>query len=114
VADDTIVAGDAVHQTLVGGGGSDVFKFIGSGHTGDTISDWNSSDVIAFQITQSNKHAAIDLMNVKGGAEVTFNGNSILLANVNARSLTTDNFLLPPGDTVALEVNRAHGGRFDG
>lgn len=109
VADDTIVAGDAVHQTLTGGGGADVFQFIGSGHTGDVISDWDSSDVIAFQVTQGNKHASIDLMSVKGGTQVEYGGNSIFLAGVNVKTLSAGNFDLPPGETVRLSISRDHG-----
>lgn len=108
VADDTLVAGKAVHQILTGGGGADVFMFIGSGHRGDVISDWNSRDVIAFQVTQSNKHASIDLMNVGGDAQVSYAGNKILLTGVDATTLTAGNFDLPPGDTVTLSL-KDHG-----
>jgi peroxidase len=104
---DTMVAGDAVHQILTGGGGADVFQFNGGGHIGDMITDWDSKDVIQFQLSGSSIiHAVIDLISVRGGTQVQFLGNSIYLPDVDPSSLTVRNFLLPPGDTVSLHVIR--------
>lgn len=107
-ADDTIVAGNAVHQVLTGGGGSDTFQFNGSGHTQDQVSDWNSGDVIQFQPTDQGTlftNATIGLTDENGGTMVQYDGNSIFLAGVKAASLTTANFLLPPGVTTALMID---------
>ena len=52
-ADDTIVPGLGLNQLLIGGGGSDVFQYNGSGHT-DSINDWNASDTIQFQPTETD------------------------------------------------------------
>jgi peroxidase len=113
---DTIVAGDAVHQILTGGGGADTFQFNGGGHVGDTITDWNSKDVIQFQLSGSSSiHAVIDLICFNGGTQVNFNGNSIYLQDVDPKSLNAHNFLLPPGDIVTLSVSNGHEfrGRFE-
>jgi peroxidase len=111
-ADDTIVAGNAIHQILTGGSGANVFQFNGSGHVGDTITDWNSKDVIQFQLSGSSiVHAVIDLISIKGGTQVNFNGNSVYLQDVDARSLTANKFLLPPGDNVTLSVSHGYEAR---
>lgn len=110
-ADDTVVAGNAIHQILTGGGGSDVFQFNGTGHTGDQISDWNSGDTIQFQPTDQGSivtQATIDLTNENGGTMVQYDGNGIFLANVQASSLTAANFLLPAGANVTLTIENSH------
>lgn len=113
-ADDTLVAGNAIHQTLTGGGGADVFQFNGSSHQDDTITDWNSTDVIQFQppnMSQLAANVTVSLNDMNGGTMVKYGGNSIFLQGVQAKSLTTDNFLYPPGSIVTLSVDhgRDHG-----
>jgi peroxidase len=110
-ADDTIVAGTGLHQILTGGGGADVFQFNGGGHM-DTISDWSAHDTIQFQLAATDtsaaflKSATINLTDINGGTRVSFDGNTITLAGVQASSLSASNFLLPPGVTANLVVDR--------
>jgi peroxidase len=121
-ADDTVVAGLGLNQILTGGGGSDVFQFNGGGHR-DTISDWNANDTIQFQASQTNtslaamvSRATITLTDINGGTRVSFGGNTITLAGVQATSLVSSNFLLPPGVELNLVIddNRPHGGSMAG
>jgi peroxidase len=118
-ANDTLVAGNGVDQTLTGGGGSDDFQFNGSGHLGDTITDWNSQDTVQFQPSQTGaalsallRHATVTLTDIRGGTEVGFDGNTVNLQGVQASSLTTANFLLPPGAEVSLAVDKSGSWRF--
>ncbi len=113
-ANDTIVAGNGADQALTGGGGSDVFQFNGGGHVGDTITDWNSSDTIQFQPSETGtalaallSDATVSLMDLNGGTRVSFDGNSVTLDGVQASNLTTSNFLLPPGSHLNLAVDRS-------
>ena len=108
-ADDTIVPGLGLNQILIGGGGSDVFQYNGSGHT-DSISDWNASDTIQFQPTETG--AALVLLNttvnvndLNGGTNITFDGNTIALPGVTASSLTASNFLFPPTGSPSILID---------
>jgi peroxidase len=120
-ADDTIVAGLGLHQILTGGGGNDVFVFVGGGHN-DTISDFNGSDLIQFQPSAtgdstlraafSEANARVTVSDFRGGAVVRFDGNTITLKGVAAASLNLGNFLFPPGDSVRLDQTH-HAGNGD-
>lgn len=113
-ADDTLVAGNAVHQILTGGGGKDVFQFNGSGHTGDQITAWNSADVIQFQPTdmgQLTANVTVSLNDMNGGTMVRYGGNSIFLEGVQAKNLTAENFLYPAGSAVTLSVDQGTASR---
>jgi peroxidase len=110
-ANDTIVAGLGLHQILTGGGGSDTFVFLGSGHK-DTVSDFSAGDQIQFQpgaadgsaapATFSHADARITVSEFRGNAIVKYNGNTITLQGVDATNLSAGNFLLPPGDGVRV------------
>jgi peroxidase len=109
-ADDTIVPGLGLNQILIGGGGSDVFQYNGSGHT-DSISDWNASDTIQFQPTETGA-ALVSLLNttvnvndLNGGTNITFDGNTIALPGVTASSLTASNFLFPPTGSPSILID---------
>jgi hypothetical protein len=83
-----------------------VFQFNGSGHT-DTISDWNASDTIQIQSSQTSasaflRSATVSLTDINDGTRLSFGGNTITLAGVQSSSLTVSNFLLPPGVTLNL------------
>lgn len=115
---DTIVAGLGLDQILTGGGGSDVFHFAGSSHR-DTIPDWNENDTIQFQPSPTSgslsamiRTATVTLTDINGGTRVSFDGNTITLAGVQAASLVASNFLLPPGNGLNLVIddNRPRGG----
>ena len=88
-ADDTIVAGLGLDQVLTGGGGADTFIFDGTGHQ-DTISDFNSNDTIEFKVDAADLLKAI-VREVNGSAQVSFDGNTITLAGVNAPQITQGN-----------------------
>jgi peroxidase len=111
-ADDTIVAGLGLHQTLRGGGGSDVFVFLDHEHH-DTISDFNAAaDQIQFQSSAagdpglqdafSNADARVEVSEFQGSAIVHYADNTITLKGVEATTLRAANFLLPPGDDVTV------------
>jgi peroxidase len=86
-ADDTIVAGLGLNQILTGGGGSDTFVFDGTGHT-DTISDFDpTQDTIVFKADAADFLEAT-VCEVNGSARLSFNGNTITLAGVNANQVT--------------------------
>jgi len=90
-ADDTLVAGLGANQILIGGTGDNLFIFDDSGHHA-TISDFNFTfDHIEFHGDASDAIARIH--NVSSGAEISFNGNVILLTNVNAQDVSQSNFL---------------------
>jgi peroxidase len=109
-ADDTIVPGLGLNQLLIGGGGSDVFQYNGSGHT-DSINDWNASDTIQFQPTETDAaltallQTTVDVTDLSHGTKVTFDGNTIILPGIAASSLTANNFLFPPTGSPSILVN---------
>jgi heme peroxidase len=83
--DNTIVAGLGVNQQLTGGGSSNTFVFIGSGHQ-DTVADFNpDTDKLDFENTMTS----MDFSNVSlsetpdGWAVVEVNGNTIQLTGVS-------------------------------
>ena len=83
--DNTIVAGLGVNQQLTGGGSSNTFVFIGSGHQ-DTVADFNpGTDKLDFENTMT----PMDFSNVSlsetpdGWAVVEVNGNTIQLPGVS-------------------------------
>jgi peroxidase len=109
-ADDTIVAGLGLNQILIGGGGSDVFQYIGGGHT-DLISDWNASDTIQFQPTETGAalsallNTTVDVTDLDYGTNITFDNNTITLPGIAASSLAANNFLFPPTGSPSIRVN---------
>jgi peroxidase len=109
-ADDTIVPGLGLNQILIGGGGSDVFQYNGSGHT-DSISDWNPNDTIQFQPTETGAaltallNTTVDVTDLNCGTNITFDGNTITLPGIAASSLTANNFLFPPAGSPSILVN---------
>jgi peroxidase len=109
-ADDTIVAGLGLNQILIGGGGSDVFQYNGGGHT-DLISDWNASDTIQFQPTETGAaltallNTTVDVTDLDYGTNITFDNNTITLPGIAASSLAANNFLFPPTGSPSIRVN---------
>ena len=111
-ADDTIVAGVGLDQTLAGGGGQNVFVYDGTAHV-DTVSDFDAaSDRLQFQPSGGTggdlgallhgNTAVITVEDLMGGSEVMYDGNAITLSGVAASSLQASNFLLPPGMDVRI------------
>ena len=91
-ADDTLVAGLGNDQTLTGGGGADLFIFDDTGHTA-TISDFNTTfDQIEFHGDAASNTSAT-IRKVDGGAELTFNGNTITLTGVLANQVSQSNLI---------------------
>ncbi|HEX4173158.1 MAG TPA: peroxidase family protein [Acetobacteraceae bacterium] len=80
--DNTIVAGLGANQQLSGGGSSDTFVFLGSGHQ-DTVTDFNpATDKLDFENTMT----AMDFSNVDLSAAP--DGSAVLRANGNTIQLT--------------------------
>ena len=92
--DNTIVAGLGDNQQLTGGGTSNTFMFLGSGHN-DTVTDFNpATDTLDFENTMS----PMDFSNVTwssapdGSAIMQVNGNSVQLTGVSELQVTAGNF----------------------
>jgi peroxidase len=88
--DNTIVAGLGVNQQLTGGGSSNTFVFIGSGHQ-DIVADFNpETDKLDFENTMT----PLDFSNVSlssapdGSAIVQVYGNTIQLTGVSPSQVT--------------------------
>lgn len=109
--DDTIVAGLGLNQTLIGGGGANVFVYDGSGHT-SSITDFNpDADKIQFQAGSNDlasvfqaTNASVSITDFTGGATVQFDGNTINLQGVEATTLNAGNFIFPPGIQVPVDT----------
>jgi peroxidase len=96
----TIVAGQGLSQILTGGGTSDTFEFLGSGHY-DTVTDFNPAvDTIDFEgSAQAASFRDLTIHgNSAGGAVVAFGGNSVTLTGVDPASLSARNFLYNQDD----------------
>ncbi|HEY7579272.1 MAG TPA: peroxidase family protein [Acetobacteraceae bacterium] len=88
--DNTIVAGLGANQQLTGGGSSNTFMFLGSGHH-DTVTDFNpATDKLDFENTMT----PMDFGNVDlsaapdGSAVVHVNGNTVQLTGVPMDQVT--------------------------
>jgi peroxidase len=88
--DNTIVAGLGANQQLTGGGSSNTFVFLGSGHH-DTVTDFNpATDKLDFENTMT----PMDFGNVDlsaapdGSAIVQVNGNTVQLTGVPMDQVT--------------------------
>jgi peroxidase len=93
--DNTIVAGSGTDQVLTGGGSSDIFTLLGSGHHA-TVTDFNPKvDKIDFEglSRAASFHDLIIHGNSAGGSIVQFAGNSVTLTGVHSASLSAQNFL---------------------
>jgi peroxidase len=91
--DNTIVAGLGANQQLTGGGTSNTFMFLGSGHN-DTVTDFNpATDTLDFENTMS----PMDFSNVTwssapdGSAILQVNGNTVQLTGVSESQVTAAN-----------------------
>eukprot|EP01037_Dinobryon_pediforme_P009328 gene9328-9409_t len=108
----TLVAGAGVNQTLVGGGSSDVFTFLGTGHF-DIIRDFQPKlDVIDFENVAQNLSYA-DLCIRAGGhgdTIVSFGGNTIDMLGVTPASLHASNFLINATNPAAMMSGFCDGG----
>ncbi len=91
--DNTIVAGLGDNQQLTGGGTSNTFMFLGSGHN-DIVTDFNpATDTLDFENTRS----PMDFSNVTwssapdGSAILQVNGNAVQLTGVSELQVTAGN-----------------------
>jgi peroxidase len=93
--ENTIVAGRGQNQILTGGGSSDIFTLLGSGHH-DTVTNFNPKvDKIDFEgLSQAASfHDLVIHGNSAGGSVVQLAGNSVTLTGVHPASLSGQNFL---------------------
>lgn len=93
--DNTIVAGLGANQQLTGGGSSDTFVFLGSGHN-DTITDFDPShDTIDFE-TSNMSPADFSQLIIKpshgGSSTVSFDDNTIKVAGITPDQLGSGQF----------------------
>jgi peroxidase len=105
--DDTIVAGLGTNQQLTGGGSTDTFVFLGSGHN-DTVTDFNvGTDKIDFE----NTMAPADFSNVTISAAansssiIDFEGNTLHLLGVLPSQLGATQFVFNQ-DNPALQAQQ--------
>ncbi len=91
--DNTIVAGLGDNQQLTGGGTSNTFMFLGSGHN-DTVTDFNPvTDTLDFENTMN----PMDFSNVTwssapdGSAILEVNGNTVQLTGISEAQVTAGN-----------------------
>jgi peroxidase len=110
--DNTIVAGLGDNQQLTGGGTSNTFMFLGSGHN-DTVTDFNpATDTLDFENTMS----PMDFSNVTwssapdGSAILQVNGNTVLLTGVSESQVTAGNFAFNQQDP-ALQSQQMFAGQ---
>lgn len=96
--DDTLNGGLG-NDTLIGGAGSDTFVFnrLTNGEA-DRITDFDPGvDVIRMSGVdgggQSGRFAALDIRSINGGAQISYDGHSIFLADVSPSDLDTGDFL---------------------
>ena len=98
--ENTIVAGRGQNQILTGGGSSDIFTLLGSGHH-DTVTDFNPRvDKIDFEgLAQAASFRDLIIHgNSAGASVVTFGGDSVTLTGVHPASLSARNFLFNQDD----------------
>src|ERR1700677_43774 len=98
--ENTIVAGRGQNQILTGGGSSDIFTLLGSGHH-DTVTDFNPGvDKIDFEgLAQAASFPDLIIHgNSAGASVVTFGGDSVTLTGVHPASLSARNFLFNQDD----------------
>jgi hypothetical protein len=91
----TLVAGAGINQTLVGGGSSDVFTFLGTGHS-DIVQGFQPKvDVLDFEnLATQFSFADVGLRaGTKGDTIVTLGGNTIDVLGVAPSALHASNFL---------------------
>jgi peroxidase len=105
--DDTIVAGLGMNQQLTGGGSTDTFVFLGSGHN-DTLTDFNiCSDKLDFENTMT----PVDFSSVtisaatNGSSIVNFDGNTLHLLGVLPNQLGAGQFVFNQ-DNPALQAQQ--------
>ncbi len=91
----TIVAGLGQNQTLIGGGSTDTFEFIGPGHS-DRISDFRvGTDTLDFENTMTPTdfaHASV-MSAADGSAVIQVAGNTITLAGVPDSAVSSGSFV---------------------
>jgi peroxidase len=98
--DNTIVAGLGVNQQLTGGGSSDTFVFLGSGHQ-DTVIDFSlGTDKLDFEnsVTPGDFNSVTITPASDGSAVVTFDGNTITLSGIHPSQLDAGMFLFDKND----------------
>jgi len=90
----TVVAGSGLHQVLIGGGTSDSFVFLGSGHN-DIITDFQSGrDTLVFdRLALPATYGDVTYTNAAGGVMVHFDGNIVELMGISAAALGADDFV---------------------
>ena len=94
-AHNDLLAGDGGANTLAGGAGADSFVF-GNAWGRDLITDFqDGSDRIDLTaVTGLDSFAQLSIVDVAGGAEVSFGGNSIVLTSITMQQLTSQDFLI--------------------
>jgi peroxidase len=98
--DNTIVAGLGTDQILTGGGSSDLFVFLGSGHN-DTVADFNvGTDRLDFEntMTPGDFSDLVISAGPAGSAVVQFDGNTVRLSGVLADQLSANQFVFNRND----------------
>ena len=106
--DNTIVAGLGMNQQLTGGGSSDTFVFLGSGHN-DTVTDFNpSADKLDFEntMTPADFSDVTISAGANGAAVVQFDGNTVQLAGVSPDQLGAGQFVFNENNP-ALQVSHS-------
>lgn len=101
----TLVAGAGLNQTLVGGGSSDVFTFLGTGHS-DIVQGFQPKfDVLDFEnLATQYSFADIGLKaGTKGDTIVTLGGNTIDVLGVAPSALHACNFLINASNPAMIQ-----------
>jgi peroxidase len=105
--DNTIVAGLGANQQLTGGGSTNTFVFLGSGHD-DTVTDFNvNTDKIEFENTMTPADFSdVTITSGTGGSAVLqFDGNTVQLPGVLSSQLGANQFLFNH-DNPALQTQQ--------
>lgn len=105
-----VLFGGQGYDTLTGGGGSDFFVFEKEAGSGDTVTDFTLGvDRIVLSGFPENTVASIVLKQQGADTRIDLGqGQTILLRNVQAASLTTDHVLTVPDGISAREVIAAN------
>jgi Ca2+-binding RTX toxin-like protein len=94
-----------MNQQLTGGGSTDTFMFLGSGHN-DTVTDFNvSADKLDFEntMTPADFSDVTISAGANGAAVVQFDGNTVQLAGVTPDQLGAGQFVFNQNNP-ALQV----------
>jgi hypothetical protein len=107
----TLVAGAGQGQILVGGGSSDVFTFLGAGHT-DIVQGFNAGvDKLDFEnLAGQFSYRDVSLTKAfNGDTLVQVAGNTLDLVGVSRASLSASNFLFNQSNPALMFGSDGHG-----